>query len=49
MSANWTLIPENWAVLKMQWEYSHAASAVLNLIALAAVIVSALSGGGRRD
>ena len=41
-TANWTVLRENWAALRVQWEYSHAASAVLNLIALIAVIVSVL-------
>ena len=33
----WTMLPENWAALRSQWEYSHATSAVLNLIALLAL------------
>lgn len=47
-TANWTLMPENWHAMRMQWEYSHAASAALNLVALVSAIVSSLSGGGRR-
>jgi hypothetical protein len=43
LTANWTLLPDNWAALRLQWEYSHAASAVLNLVALVAVIVSVLA------
>jgi hypothetical protein len=42
-TAYWTLLPENWQALRIQWEYSHAASAVLNFVALIAVIVSVLS------
>jgi hypothetical protein len=42
-TANWTIFPDGWAALRMQWEYSHAASAVLNLVALVAVIVSVLA------
>lgn len=42
-TANWNLLPENWQALRFQWEYSHAASAVLNLIALIALIASVLS------
>jgi len=42
-TANWTMLPDNWAAMRMQWEYSHAASAVLNLVALVAVIVSVLA------
>ena len=43
-TANWTVAPDNWAALRVQWEYSHAASAVLNLAALVSVIVSVLAG-----
>ena len=39
---NWTALPENWIALRAQWEYSHAASAVLNLAALLAVILAVL-------
>jgi hypothetical protein len=41
---NWTILPENWAELRRQWEVSHAVSAVLNFIALAMVISSVLVG-----
>jgi hypothetical protein len=47
---NWTQLPEGWAALRQQWEYSHAASAVLDLAALLAVIASVVStryGEGR--
>jgi hypothetical protein len=40
---NWTALPENWAALRRQWEYSHAASAGLNFIALIALIASILA------
>lgn len=43
LTANWTVLPDNWAALRAQWEYSHAASAVLNLIALVAIIASVLA------
>jgi hypothetical protein len=33
-TANWTTVPANWAALRMQWEYSHAANAVLSLLAM---------------
>ena len=42
-TSNWTVLPENWMALRTQWEYSHAASAVLNLVALMALIASVLS------
>ena len=40
---NWTVLPENWVALRAQWEYSHAASAVLNLSALISLIYSVLA------
>jgi hypothetical protein len=43
-TANWTMLPDDWLALRTQWEYSHAASAVLNLAALLAVILSVLRG-----
>lgn len=40
---NWTILPENWMTLRDQWEYSHATSAVLNLLAFVALSLSVLS------
>jgi ABC-type cobalamin transport system permease subunit len=37
---NWTVLPENWTTLRVQWEYSHAASALLNLVAFVALAFS---------
>jgi hypothetical protein len=42
---NWTVLPENWMALRVQWEYSHAASAALNLGALIALICGELARG----
>lgn len=39
---NWTRLPEQWEELRRQWEYSHAASAGLNFIALIALIILVL-------
>jgi hypothetical protein len=39
---DWTFLPENWQQLRSQWEYSHAASAGLNLIAVVMMILSVL-------
>jgi hypothetical protein len=36
---NWTMLPANWEALRGQWEYSHAAGAVLNLLALVALLI----------
>jgi len=41
-TSNWTVLPENWMALRTHWEYSHAASAVLNLVAFVALICSVL-------
>jgi hypothetical protein len=38
VTANWTFLPGDWFELRRRWEYSHAASAVLNLVALVALI-----------
>jgi hypothetical protein len=43
VTRNWTMLPDNWEQLRRQWEYSHATSAVLNLLALGALIVSLLA------
>jgi hypothetical protein len=39
VTANWTFLPGDWSELRRRWEYSHAASAALNLAALVALIV----------
>jgi hypothetical protein len=41
---NWTVLPEQWQELRKQWEYSHATSAGLNLIALITLTLSILAG-----
>ena len=41
-TANWTVQPDNWEVLRRHWEYSHAGGAVLQLVAMASLIVGAL-------
>jgi hypothetical protein len=43
ITADWTLMPRNWQALRVQWEYSHAASAVFNLVALVAMILAVLA------
>lgn len=37
---NWTHIPQNWAALRTRWEISHAVGAALQLLALAALVLS---------
>jgi uncharacterized membrane protein len=41
-TSNWTVAPANWANLRRQWEYSHAANAVMTFLALCAVTASIL-------
>lgn len=33
---NWTVVPADWQALRAQWEWSHAANAVLTFLALCA-------------
>jgi hypothetical protein len=37
------VIPDNWRVLRRNWEYSHLAGALFQCFAMAALIVAALS------
>jgi cell division protein FtsW (lipid II flippase) len=39
---NWTTIPDNWESLRSQWEYSHLAGALFQLLSMCALIVAAL-------
>ena len=39
---NWTTIPDNWEMLRRQWEYSHLAGALFQLIGLSALMIAAL-------
>jgi len=41
---NWTVVPDNWGALRTQWEYSHAANAVLTFAAFCCLALAA----GRR-
>ena len=41
-TTNWSVLPENWVPLRQRWEYSHAASAALNLVAFVAVVLAVL-------
>lgn len=45
-TSNWTVSPENWESLRRQWEFAHAANAVLTFCALIAVTLSVV--GARR-
>jgi hypothetical protein len=41
-TAGWTTLPADWAILRDQWEYAHAAGAGLELVAFAALVASVL-------
>jgi hypothetical protein len=43
VTQNWTVQPDNWEALRRQWEYSHLAGAIFQLIAMIALIIGALS------
>jgi len=40
---NWTAVPANWEQLRRQWEYSHAANALVTLVAYGSVVLSVLT------
>ena len=42
-TSNWTRVPANWEQLRRQWEYSHAAGAIFQLLATASLIIGVLS------
>ena len=44
---NWTILPPDWETLRQRWEFAHAASALLNLGALIALL-EALVGPARQ-
>jgi hypothetical protein len=39
---NWTRLPDGWESFRRQWEYSHAAGAILYFVALASLVSSAI-------
>jgi hypothetical protein len=41
-TSNWTVVPENWRELRLQWEYAHATNGVLTFLALCAISLSVL-------
>jgi hypothetical protein len=44
-TVNWTVVPENWAALRRQWEYAHAAEAFLYFAALLLLTAAAVMRG----
>lgn len=45
----WTTIPDNWEAVRRQWEYAHAANAVLTFVAIVALSLSVLAWGEERQ
>jgi hypothetical protein len=43
---NWTTLPADWETLRQRWEFAHAASALLNLGALIALLEALLRPAG---
>lgn len=43
LTANWTTVPDSWESLRRQWEYGHAANAIVTFIGLCTVTCSVLS------
>lgn len=42
-TANWTVAPANWSMLRRQWEFAHAGEALLYFTALAFLVVAAVT------
>jgi hypothetical protein len=43
-TSNWTMRPENWRVLRAQWEYSHAINAGVTLLAFCCATAAGVCG-----
>jgi hypothetical protein len=41
-TANWTTMPESWEPLRLEWEYSHAANALVVFAAFLATAIAAV-------
>jgi hypothetical protein len=41
-TSNWTVVPETWAALRRQWEYSHAVNAIVMFSAFCALVLTTL-------
>jgi len=45
----WTVSPEPFETARQQWEYSHAASALLTFVALVAIVFASLTQRSKED
>src|SRR5215217_3865884 len=41
---NWTFTPDNWQAWRLQWEYSHAANAIVTFAAFCSAVLSVIAG-----
>lgn len=41
-TANWTTQPENWEILRRNWEYGHASNAVIVFLAFIATSMASI-------
>lgn len=44
---SWTVAPDNWEALRLQWEYSHAANAIVIFVGFCSATLAALTAVGR--
>ncbi len=44
ITQNWMVLPTGWEALRRQWEYSHAAGAILEFAALVLLVLSIIFG-----
>jgi hypothetical protein len=44
-TSQWTTIPADWEALRRHWEYGHAASAALNVVALGTITAAVVASG----
>jgi hypothetical protein len=42
-TANWTVQPDNWDMLRQHWEYSHAAGAGLQILGFTCLVIAVVS------
>src|SRR6267154_4202711 len=45
---NWSVCPDNWEILRRQWEYSHAINAIVTFFAFCFATIAALRVPSRR-
>lgn len=47
-TANWTVMPDDWQRLRVRWEFSHAAGALLQLLGFCFLVAAVLTRGRRQ-